>query len=269
MDETRMTDYPFERQVTVFVDLLGTSDRALRGQPDGKSRLLALLKEIAAMRADFSMQGKSQEDGSFRFRIAPAVSTFSDNVVLSFTLAEYDLDGAEAEVLEKIYLDMVLRHTRALVGKLATSALKIGALVRGGMTLGDLYHSGGVVLGSALVEAYGLESRVSIYPRVTISPSIYSRIHINDRRMNMRLDKDGIFHLDYFRNLHLAMYQDRDLGRRISDSIDGNIHAHQEAQKWNEYAKWHWFRSELSDVQRENPRPEPESNVVGMPTGYE
>jgi hypothetical protein len=124
-----------------------------------------------------------------------------------------------------------------------------------------------VVLG--LVDAYGLESGVSKYPRISISSSIYSLIHVNDRSWNMGRDKDGIWHLDYFKNLHLAMSQDLTLADQVSALIDHNINVHEQARKWNEYSKWFWFRSELTDVRRENPDPSLESNVLRMPTGFE
>jgi hypothetical protein len=194
--------FQLDKEVIAFVDLLGT-----------------------AMKTEFVLDGHSQEDGSYKFSIAPTVSTFSDNIVLSFRVNDYDLGETEAEFMEKIYLEMVLRQTRTMVGKLAEEALKIGMLVRGGMTLGELYHREGVVLGSGLVEAYGLESTVSKYPRITISSSIYSRIHVNDRGANMRRDKDGIWNLDYFKHLNLATNQDLALARQVSDLVDQNISA--------------------------------------------
>ena len=84
----------------------------------------------------------------------------------------------------------------------------------------------------------------------------------------MRRDKDGIWHLDYFRNLNLATHQDSELSRHISDLIDQNLEAHEQSKKWNEYAKWHWFKSELRDVKRDHPNPSPESNVLPVPTGF-
>ena len=254
-------------QVVVFVDLLGTSD-SVSGKGDSQA-LLELLTTIAAMRSDFLFDGHSQEDGSYKFFIAPAISTFSDSIVLSFPIPHYELDEPEAEFMLTMYIGMALKQTRKLIGKLAEDAIKIGMLVRGGIALGELHHQDGVVMGPGLVEAYGLESRVSKYPRVTISSNIYSHIHINDRAGDMRLDKDGIWHLDYFRNLHFTTSQDPALAADVSALIEKNIHTHGQARRWNEYSKWFWFRSELAEVRRLDPNPSPESNVLRMPTGYD
>ena len=85
----------------------------------------------------------------------------------------------------------------------------------------------------------------------------------------MRRDKDGIWHLDYFKNLHLAMHQNSELSRQISGLIDQNITAHESARRWSEYAKWFWFREEMAAVRRENPEPHGETNLLSMPSGHE
>ena len=61
-----------------------------------------------------------------------------------------------------------------------------------------MYHSGGVVIGEAMNEAYRLESRVSIYPRIAVSRKIYSQIKTPPRDTLVREDYDGITYFNYF-----------------------------------------------------------------------
>ncbi len=44
-----------------------------------------------------------------------------------------------------------------------------GIMIRGGVTIGDLYHRNNIVYGPAMIEAYRLESKCAIYPRIIMS----------------------------------------------------------------------------------------------------
>src|SRR5438105_1445070 len=95
-------------------------------------------------------------------------------------------------------VEMYLKVAQDLVISTARRALDIGMLVRGGVTIGKLYHSGGVVFGEALVDAYRLESRVAIYPRIAVSSRIYSHLPNRER---IAQDTDGIWYLKYLSEL--------------------------------------------------------------------
>jgi len=56
------------------------------------------------------------------------------------------------------------------LGFISMSLLHQGFLLRGGLTIGELYHQGTMVFGPALLKAYELESRCSIYPRIILDP---------------------------------------------------------------------------------------------------
>jgi len=169
------------------------------------ARLVDVLRRIAASRGPFSIDGNSLPDGGYSIRTAPEISTFSDHIVASFPIPE-NLNGMPAELVMDIYLhrsqEIVSQEivSHEIVGKIAAEALKIGLLVRGGLTIGKLYHSDGVAFGEAMVDAYRLESRVAIYPRIAVSSRIYAHIPTAERSRIMR-DVDGIWHLDYFSNI--------------------------------------------------------------------
>jgi len=136
-----------------------------------------------------------------------------------------------------------LRLAEKVISGLTREAVKSGFLIRGGATVGPLYHRNGVVVGSALVEAYKLESTVSIYPRIAVSRKLYSRVRAHSALL--AVDEDGITYFDYF----LPM-----LGREAPDGspdnkfvsetlllINQNISIFEEQERWNEMAKWVWF----------------------------
>ena len=51
-----------------------------------------------------------------------------------------------------------------------------GILLRGGITVGQLCHKDNIVYGPAMVEAYELESKSAIYPRVIVSEKFYLQL---------------------------------------------------------------------------------------------
>jgi hypothetical protein len=52
---------------------------------------------------------------------------------------------------------------------LIVDLLKLGFLVRGAVTYGDLYHKDNVVFGPALLEAVDIEQNEAFYPRIIVS----------------------------------------------------------------------------------------------------
>lgn len=45
---------------------------------------------------------------------------------------------------------------------------KMDTLLRGAITVGELYHENNMLLGPAMIEAYNLESKVAVYPRIIV-----------------------------------------------------------------------------------------------------
>jgi hypothetical protein len=58
----------------------------------------------------------------------------------------------------------------------------LGILIRGGVTVGDIYFDDGVLFGPALVASYDLESSQANYPRIVIDPAALN-IFRNDRQL--------------------------------------------------------------------------------------
>jgi hypothetical protein len=122
-------------------------------------------------------------------------TAFSDSVVLSAP-DDWDELGWLLATLE----DLV--HTM----------LRNGVLVRGGIAYGELVHSTSLVFGPALVDAYLLESKEAVVPRVVVSDRAFERMaetwHTQMEEMPgafdpsylermFRLDADGKRHLEF------------------------------------------------------------------------
>ena len=183
MDETTLNSGSvFSDHVVLYLDFLGVSDAATSWPNDRAARLIDVLKTVAAARASFDIDGASQPDSSYKFNVAAETSTFSDHIVASYLIPE------QSDGLFEIVMGMYVSLACNMASKIALHALDVGLLVRGGLTIGRLYHSEGVVFGEAMIDAHRLESTVAIYPRIAVSPRIVEKLSEVDRKKLLRKD---------------------------------------------------------------------------------
>lgn len=252
-------DPKFEEQFTVFIDLLGFSntvakiDAATKEGDDEISNIRDFLFNLSALQGEFDP--KTSGEGSILLtRIPPAVSTFSDHIVISYplrrTITELRLD-------EPSTLDFIMRSINWLLTRIAAAALRIGFLVRGGAAIGNLFHSGGVVFGKALNDAYDIECHKSEYPRVVLSDEIARRIERKDWLAESTVKgDDGLYHFDYFKGLARPVALSAEIhptevdawNRYVNDLVKTNLTDLQKQVELKErvLAKWAWFERELS-----------------------
>jgi hypothetical protein len=258
----------YEDQFTAFIDLLGFKEFITRDNFDVRTEdertkktkeVLDLLTSLSSLRGEFDVQSTPQATGKTH-QIKPAISTFSDHIVISYPLdpisADTGFDDHGTAVL-------VMWHFNQLLTRIAAAALRIGFLLRGGATIGKLYHARGIVFGEALVDAYEIESRTSIYPRVVLSHQITSRPMWIEKQANIMKDYDGLYHFDYFTSLWIAPVIRGDSPyasnpkawlENVIGSVTGNLAKLGKQGKLNELAKWAWFAREFrSGLERQNP----------------
>jgi hypothetical protein len=155
-EETRFVDRVFltrrrrprlARCAVLFVDLLGVS--AMNRSRSVARHLVALERAVTGTYRDFLSQDSPW----------PA-AFFSDTLVLAAPVEEHG--GEEAAigglVLQAAWLQLEL--------------VNAGFFVRGGLSLGRMHLRDGLVFGPALVEAYELESRTAVHPRVILSVGV-------------------------------------------------------------------------------------------------
>src|SRR5271154_625715 len=86
----------YEEQLTVYLDFLGFSEVSNAADETLRTRVLQLLKSIASLRSEFAFESSQEERGT-RFRFRPAISTFSDHIVISWPLAPFLADEGGGE----------------------------------------------------------------------------------------------------------------------------------------------------------------------------
>jgi hypothetical protein len=238
------TEYKLEDHIVLFVDLLGFGEISTNADEITSRAILKMLIELAAQRGPYAQQTEQTADISFSGTFRPEISTFSDHVVFSFPLV--DPDGQLPHQSRAVHLIDLMS---AWVAAFALSALDLGMLARGGLTIGKLFHKSGVVFGPAMIEAYHLESKVANYPRIATSSMV-----LDHNSYHIVRDVDGICHLDYMPFLVAFQKYKRDgSSMRVEDKttehskqIGEKIKDLESRGKWAELSKWGWFEQKYT-----------------------
>lgn len=110
------------------------------------------------------------------------VKIFSDNILIACNVE----DGNLEKLLE-------------YVADMAEHFLKNGYKIRGGISKGRLYIDDLMVWGSGLVNAYILESKCAIYPRIILNAELLGKITNRTKDELIVLDSDGYYYMNYIR----------------------------------------------------------------------
>jgi hypothetical protein len=237
----------YEESFVVYLDFLGFSEASRELNDSDRQRVLGLLTTLAGLRSDFWAAITEQKDGNTTFSIRPAISTFSDHIIISYGL-ESLRESTRTETTEVSIA--VLSQVRNLAAFVAAAALRIGFLVRGAATVGKLYHVKGVVFGEALVEVTQLESRTAVYPRIILSPSARRAEWMKD--FVLLKDYDGIHCINYVQQMLWRSSQGAQQGdewtknvkkwlSEVVPLVHARLQDYERAGRLNELAKWSWF----------------------------
>lgn len=157
---------PMTRCFACFIDLLGSSHSILNGSDksflDGLYAIIKLCNDI----------NKNKPCGL-------SIRTFSDNI---FIMLPVPVDIAEAKIGFRNFLDIISTLQFLLL-------YHTGELLRGGLTVDDIFADDSFVWGKALVKAHYLESEKSVYPRIVIDMDTCSQFYSND--VNHLIVNDG------------------------------------------------------------------------------
>lgn len=126
------------------------------------------------------------------------VKAFSDNMIFAIPSDFYMKDDHQ--------LIISLNRISAIVQFLQRQFLKVGFLIRGGVTHDKLYIDDTLVWGKALLDSYYLEDKIAFYPRVVIDSKVQkiaSQLIPNNKSFdilainNIKMDFDGMYFFDY------------------------------------------------------------------------
>lgn len=189
----------YQKCIIAFIDILGFKTKvndSLISKTVAR-KLHTALKQILQIKLDNEDLSSVLEMKSYGVEI----TTFSDSAVISYPAD--DIDGLFYLLLDLVHLQLALAS--------------YDVLLRGGITIGDLYHDGSIVYGPAMNEAYLLKSKKAKYPRIiadvhNINDFIKQQVKlgkadhydVEDILNLLKQDKDGKYFVDMLR-------QDREL----------------------------------------------------------
>lgn len=155
--ESEKLEVSYEKSIVAFVDALGFTSQVKQGNFDAINQIINLLNSEVP-RVNF-LQAATL--GLFRAQnhpeIFPRYLQVSDSLILSQRLEEpehKDIDGLQDVVTRIIQCSLVF--------------LTHGFLLRGGLEVGDVWHTKTNIVGPAFIDAYELESKKAVFPRVIL-----------------------------------------------------------------------------------------------------
>ena len=188
----------YEQRIVAFIDILGFSDIVndtidKKNGEDIENKINDVVSAYRVIHDILDLNEKSDKLSS-RSNQSKKVAIFSDSIVISFKFEE------PSEVF------FTLMELKWLIMQLLSN----GWLCRGAVSLGKLNHTDEYVFGPALIEAYLLESKAALYPRIILdrtvidAGSLHSAVR-HTRKMEaeyvedlLELDSDGMYYIDYF-----------------------------------------------------------------------
>lgn len=138
----------YQTRAVAFLDILGWSEavKISQSDPNMRERLLNVVWYLAARLRDYVETETAQHPSNDEF------SQFSDSIIISFPYNQ-PLD--------------FYRLIR-FVTEFQSTMLMEGFPLRGGVTIGEIFHDGPIAFGPAMNRAYELESCIAKSPRVII-----------------------------------------------------------------------------------------------------
>ncbi len=175
------------RHIIAYLDFLGAKKRICRGDTE----FINQLKFIYEKAEQNCHKINNCIDNN---RLTPIKQQiFSDNIVFA------------QEIISENIVYQVFNFILFVSAYLHQSLLA-GFLVRGGITIGDLYIDNTFVSGKALIKAYQLESQIAIYPRVVVDFDVFGILSLVDdmirKNFSLAVGDDLIYCIDGFRIIY-------------------------------------------------------------------
>lgn len=187
----------YENRVTAFIDILGfkdlLSETVGKNNNDNPEKIEEIFSAYKSIRDVWNLD-TSKEKFIKVPQNSKLITSFSDCLVISF------------DVKERSEVFYTLLELKWMIMRLIYQ----GILCRGAITYGKLIHTEKVLFGPALAEAYLLESKAALYPRVILHKDIIdlagefplqtnsSDDEIQSVMSLLEKDSDGMYYIDYF-----------------------------------------------------------------------
>ena len=202
VDTTDIVDARYDERVVCFLDILGF--REFIKKDKGQKSLNSVRDLLLNIRPGTLCQEEPVgEDISQNLaeKYGALVVQFSDCIFISMKEVSYDS-------LDWLY---------SLILNVTSNMIESGMMCRGAITIGDIYHKSknrSLLFGPAVIDAYEMESKCAIFPRVIVAKVLEQRQsnlrsrsnRTKDRRSlsakYLSRDSDDFLYVDYFQKLY-------------------------------------------------------------------
>jgi hypothetical protein len=206
----------YRRAVVTFLDILGFANLVKSGEANKVAQVLSAVRKYAIPESHDELIGDE-----------PTVCSvaFSDSIVrVRF------LDG-DNQLYPIGHVLSEINHLSLIQGELISEDI----ILRGALTIGDIYLNQGIIFGPAMVTAYEFESKLAIYPRIVIDPSVLNEVRkdatlrregysggdeIKDIRKLVDRGDNGLWYIDYLKSICMQL----DTPEKLPDLL----HAHKQ-----------------------------------------
>lgn len=165
----------YERRIVAFIDILGFKE--IVKQSEKYTTKIKLLYSVLEYLKDWETSDKwdlkfveieedAQKKGvdKFDMRGKTNSTSFSDNIVVSVKIGDNVNEMASTLIVNLAYIGSIL--------------MEKGILLRGGITIGNIIHNqNGTVFGQGLIDAYMLEMKSAVYPRIILSDKLLKELN--------------------------------------------------------------------------------------------
>jgi hypothetical protein len=192
----------YEDRIVAFIDILGFRqmiNETIKDDIVNQDKIDILAAVLTMIKVEFE---KVAEDSELPYSFM--ITYFSDSIVLSVR-RDYNIGLLTIfEILKRIQIRLIDRKI----------------LLRGGVVIGKIVHQENMIFGPAMNDAYDLESKSALYPRITIDPDVMEMsaseneladglfsVKDFDHQKTFEMDFDNTYYIDYFTDI-LAYLED-------------------------------------------------------------
>lgn len=235
----------YEQRIVTFIDILGfkslLDETVDKNNEDVEDKINLVISAYEAIREIWNLD-VAPSDLLSNKSSSKQVSIFSDCIVVS------------SKVEESSEVFYTLLEIKWLIMRLLSRKI----LCRGAVALGKFIHTPNYLFGPALVEAYILESKAAMYPRVILDHSIieagseYCASHHTSTQEKeilyslLEQDSDGMYYIDYFFKAQSELddpeYDFPAYIQNLGDIIRKGLMASSHHQKADLKVKYSWMR---------------------------
>ncbi|CAB1240062.1 conserved protein of unknown function [Ruminococcaceae bacterium BL-4] len=225
--------YTAKNYFIIYIDLLGAKNAIKQDNDDHFLNTIHSLYEKALT----VLNGVTSTPGFEGCK----TKIFSDNIIIAIP--------SDFTQLNDHHPVITLNRVQTVATSFQREFLKENILLRGGVTYGKLYIDNIFVWGTALIAAYELEDKISIYPRIIVDKSILPKELFSVPNNNtlcslyqIRQDFDGEYFFDY-----LNFPKDKNVCELINRSLKCTTKKMEVENNKNILQKYAWHKNYLSD----------------------